>query len=127
MTTPSDDLYQRLEIDPVARQQVVAAAYRVIAKSLHPDTTGRDTTREMAALNAAYEVLRDPAQRAAYDRSRTARPVASGVVYMAFGKYTGEPIDTVPTSYLRWAHRNLENEDYLFDVTQELIRRGAIS
>ena len=81
----------------------------------------------MAALNAAYDVLHDPVRRAGYDRGRS---VASGPepdVYMAFGKYRGEPISTVPTSYLRWAVQNVENEDYLFDVTQELIRRGAKS
>jgi curved DNA-binding protein CbpA len=80
----------------------------------------------MAALNAAYDVLRDPVKRAVYDRGRSVTGAPEPDVYMAFGKYRGEPISTVPTSYLRWAVRNVENEDYLFDVTQELVRRGAM-
>jgi curved DNA-binding protein CbpA len=123
--SPADDLYRRLEVDPAARPEVIAAAYRVLTKSLHPDATGRDTTREMAALNAAYDVLRDPVRRAVYDRGRPVGGAPGPDVYMAFGKYKGEPISTVPTSYLRWAVQNIENEDYLFDVTQELVRRGA--
>lgn len=122
----SDDLYRRLEVAPEARQEVINAAYRVLAKALHPDVSGRDTTRDMAALNAAYEVLRDPATRTQYDRSRKPAPVAEEGPVMAFGKYRGQPIGTVPTSYLLWAYREMENEDYLFDVTQELIKRGAI-
>ncbi len=121
-----DDLYRRLEVAPEARSEVIAAAYRVLAKALHPDVTGRDTTRDMAALNAAYEVLRDPVRRAQYDSTRrVSAPKEEGIV-MAFGRYKGQPISAVPTSYLLWAYREMENEDYLFDVTQELIRRGAI-
>ncbi len=125
--TPSDDLYRRLEVDPLARPEVIVAAYRVLAKALHPDVTGRDTTRDMAALNAAYDVLHDPLKRAGYDRTRQVKQAApEAVVWMSFGRYKGQPIGVVPTSYLLWAQRNLENEDYLFDVTQELVRRGAM-
>ncbi|MBX3031895.1 MAG: DUF3820 family protein [Chloroflexi bacterium] len=125
MHRADDDLYRRLEVDPLARAEVIAAAYRVIAKSLHPDTSGRDTTREMASLNTAYETLRDPIRRASYGRTR--RPIAQEEtsVVMSFGKYKGQPITSVPTSYLLWCQREPENEDYLFDVTQELVRRGA--
>ena len=125
--TPADDLYRRLEVDPDARPEVIAAAYRVLAKALHPDVTGRDTTRDMAALNAAYDVLHDPVKRAGYDRTRQpAKNAPEPVVWMSFGKYRGQPISVVPTSYLLWAQRSLENEDYLFDVTQELVKRGAM-
>lgn len=122
----TDDLYRRLEVAPEARSEVIAAAYRVLAKALHPDVTGRDTTRDMAALNAAYEMLRDPVRRAQYDRTRRVSAPAEEGVLMSFGKFKGKPMSTVPTSYLLWAYREMENEDYLFDVTQELIRRGAI-
>lgn len=124
--TPADDLYRRLEVDPAARPEVVSAAYRVLAKALHPDVTGRDTTRDMAALNAAYDVLHDPVRRAGYDRTRQVKePSPPPDVWMSFGRYRGQPISVVPTSYLRWAVQNIEHPDYLFDVTQELVRRGA--
>jgi curved DNA-binding protein CbpA len=121
------DHYRTLEVDPQARVEVVHAAYKVLAKLLHPDISGRDTTRDMAALNVAYDVLRDPVRRAAYDRARQVVRVEPDPVYMSFGKHKGQPITSVPTAYLLWCHRTLENEDYLFDVTQELVRRGAIA
>ena len=66
------DPYQLLEVDKAASPEVIAAAYRVLAKRLHPDLAGPDTTGQMAALNAAYEVLADPLRRAEYDRSQQA-------------------------------------------------------
>lgn len=122
----NDDLYRRVEVAPEARVEVIHAAYRVLAKAMHPDITQRDTTRDMAALNAAYDILRDPTKRAAYDRTRKQPPAEEGTVYMSFGKHRGKPISSVPTDYLLWAYRTLEREGHLFDVTQELIRRGAI-
>lgn len=79
-----------------------------------------------ATLNAAYDVLHDPVKRAGYDRTRTVNAAPETVVWMSFRRYEGQPIGVVPTSYLLWAQRSLENEDYLFDVTQELVRRGAM-
>lgn len=124
-TPPTDDLYRRLEVDPLARPAVIDAAYRALAKALHPDVTGRDTTREMAAINAAYDVIRDPVQRAQYDRTR--KPTTNEAhmpVYMSYGKYKGQPIDQVPTSYLLWVIENVEREGDVFDASQELVRRG---
>jgi curved DNA-binding protein CbpA len=124
-TTPTDDLYRRLEVDPLARPAVIDAAYRALAKALHPDTSGRDTTREMAAINAAYDVLRDPVERARYDRLRPAGAEPERhPVYMSYGKYKGQPIDQVPTSYLLWVIENVEREGDVFDASQELVRRG---
>jgi curved DNA-binding protein CbpA len=120
----SDDLYRRLEVAPEARADVIHAAYRVLAKALHPDTTGRDTTRDMAALNAAYDVLRNPTKRAQYDRTRTVREPDPAAVFMSYGKYKGQPISAVPTSYLLWVIENVEREGDVFDASQELVRRG---
>lgn len=122
---PADDLYRRLEVDPLARPAVIDAAYRALAKALHPDVTGRDTTREMAAINAAYDVLRDPAERARYDRTRKPpMDEPSYSVVMSYGKYKGQPITEVPTSYLLWVIENVEREGDVFDASQELVRRG---
>lgn len=123
-TTPTDDLYRRLEVDAGARPAVIDAAYRALARALHPDATGRDTTREMAAINAAYDVLRDPVERARYDRTRAPAVEEYHPVYMSYGKYKGQPIDQVPTSYLLWVIENVEREGDVFDASQELVRRG---
>jgi curved DNA-binding protein CbpA len=65
------DLYKILQVDPDADAEVVTAAYRTLARKLHPDTdvTGIHAVR-MAELNRAYSVLRDPAQRRTYDEQR---------------------------------------------------------
>jgi len=62
-------LYDILEISPVASNEVVTAAYRALSKKYHPDKNpGSDAATEaMTAINQAYAVLSDPAQRMAYD------------------------------------------------------------
>jgi curved DNA-binding protein CbpA len=73
------DHYKVLQIDVNADPEVITAAFRALAKQLHPDraATTRDDAR-MAALNQAYAVLRDPAQRRIYDAERALRATAPG-------------------------------------------------
>lgn len=69
--------YERLKVSQDAPPEVIRAAYRALAAKLHPDrqqqqqgvATGPDDAvhGEMAALNAAYEVLIDPKLRGQYD------------------------------------------------------------
>ena len=63
------NLYRILHVQPEAPVEVIRASYRALMSALraHPDLGG-DTARA-AQINAAYAVLRDPVQRAAYDRS----------------------------------------------------------
>jgi curved DNA-binding protein CbpA len=71
MTTHRPDFYKTLQVDPEADPDVIGAAYRKLAQRYHPDVTDDPTARaRMAAINAAWEILRDPAKRAAYDRDR---------------------------------------------------------
>lgn len=68
------DLYQVLQVDPAADPQVVDTAFRRLARKYHPDfNSSPDATRAMQQLTAAYDVLRDPGRRAAYDRDLAAR------------------------------------------------------
>ena len=62
------DYYEVLQVHPRAESEVIRAAYRTLARKYHPDHGG-DPTR-MIALNDAWDVLGDPALRAAYDASR---------------------------------------------------------
>jgi curved DNA-binding protein CbpA len=65
------NLYQILQIDPAAEQEVVQAAYKRLALKYHPDKNqSPDANRRMQELNEAYAIIGDPAQRAAYDRQR---------------------------------------------------------
>ncbi len=65
------DPYKILQVDPEAEEEVIAAAYRRLARKYHPDTaTGPESLGRMEAINAAWEVLGDPRRRAAHDRQR---------------------------------------------------------
>jgi len=60
-----------LGVHPGASGAVIKAAWRRLARLHHPDLTGSDpeaaraATRQMAQINAAYEVLREPERRRA--------------------------------------------------------------
>ena len=73
------DHYRTLMVDPEADPEVITAAFRVLARRLHPDRdiTGVEEYR-MAELNRAYGVLRDPQKRALYDAERALTPVGPG-------------------------------------------------
>src|ERR1041384_8228596 len=45
----------------------IRAAYRDLARRLHPDVAGEAATRAFQELTEAYEVLSDPARRHAYN------------------------------------------------------------
>ena len=60
---------------------MIEAAYRRLARKYHPDVNrSPDAELRMRELNAAYEVLRRPDQRAAYDGGRRAPDHGSGWV-----------------------------------------------
>jgi len=65
------DLYETLQVSPRADLDVIEAAYRALARRYHPDRDpSPDATARMARINHAWEVLRDPERRAAYDAER---------------------------------------------------------
>jgi curved DNA-binding protein CbpA len=65
------DPYKVLQVDPEAEDEVIQAAYRRLAQKYHPDVAGPDGATRMTSINAAWELLRDPARRAAHDRARS--------------------------------------------------------
>lgn len=73
------DHYATLGLDRKCTLAQVRTAYRLLAKRHHPDLNGgaAEALAQTQALNAAYEVLSDPARRAAYDRELTAATAAA--------------------------------------------------
>jgi len=66
-----EDPYGTLQVAPDADLETIRAAYRRLARVYHPDLNPRPEAAErMRAINAAYGVLSDPAQRAVYDARR---------------------------------------------------------
>lgn len=70
--------YQALEVAPDASPEQIKNSYRVLTKKWHPDChaggAGKDAAhKRMQAMNLAYETLKDPIKRRAYDNELRAR------------------------------------------------------
>ena len=61
------DFYAILEVSPFATTTEIKHSYRRLARLHHPDLNQDALDTHIKRLNAAYEVLRDPLKRAAYD------------------------------------------------------------
>ncbi len=64
------DFYETLGVQRGADEKELKSAYRKLAMQFHPDRNPGDAAAEakFRELNLAYEVLKDPQKRAAYDR-----------------------------------------------------------
>ena len=145
-TLAPGDLYQILQVDPRAHPAVITAAYRALARLLHPDHSQEATEAPMARLNRAYEVLRDPERRQAYDRTRAAvtapsapppsplrtppppaRP-GSSASQLRYGRYQGWSLDQLvrhDPDYLRWLARHTSGRHHRAEIERLLNDRHA--
>src|SRR5687767_11380515 len=64
------DYYEALGVSRGCDDKALKCAFRKLAMECHPDRNGGDTKSEhrFKEINEAYEVLKDPQKRAAYDR-----------------------------------------------------------
>lgn len=64
------DYYELLECERGADDAVLKTSYRRLAMKFHPDRNAgcKDSEARFKAVSEAYEVLKDPQKRAAYDR-----------------------------------------------------------
>ncbi len=69
MTTETD-FYELLEVERTADAGAIKSSYRRLAMKYHPDKNGgcTDSEAKFKAVSEAYDCLKDPQKRAAYDR-----------------------------------------------------------
>jgi len=81
--------YEILNLPPVAEESEIKTAYRELSRLHHPDMGGDPAV--FAKILRAYETLRDPGSRAAYDTilmftmDPCSRCVGLGVTYKQHG------------------------------------------
>ena len=98
---PVRDPYHVLGIDEAATDAEVRAAYRRAARSNHPDVNPHDSLagHRMLIVQQAYEILGDPARRAAYRRpgaKTTSGPASGAVAQHAARRAPGQRTDLSP-------------------------------
>ncbi len=65
------DYYARLGLERTATQEQIKRAYRKLARKFHPDVSKEpDAEAKFKEVAEAYEALKDPGKRAAYDQVR---------------------------------------------------------
>lgn len=141
MSQALPDHYQVLNVSPSARAETIHAAYRELARRIHPDVSGDDAA--MKQLNIAWEAVRDPGRRAAYDRARHAAAHQESVVIagaphvtvtpghagpppgrpfgpvMTYGRYEGWSIGEIAQhdpGWLRWLRRVPAGRQFANDI-----------
>lgn len=63
------DYYKILDVDKKATQAEIKRSYRKLARKYHPDlNSSTDAEERFKEVGEAYEVLKDPEKRAAYDQ-----------------------------------------------------------
>jgi DnaJ domain len=96
MRKPGPDPYRVLGVSRDATTAEITRAYRRQALAVHPDTApaGTGAAAQFRAVSDAYQVLSDPARRAAHDRERSCQVPGPGQA--APGRACPGPADGVP-------------------------------
>ena len=137
------DPYRILNVIPGADPDVIKAAYRVLARKLHPDAgvpMDETAASRMADLNWAYAQIRDAAARERWETARrvpppptAAEPRTHGAewapddptaVVLDFGRYQGWTLREVARrdlEYLSWLRRHASGARFRAAIDQLLI------
>jgi len=142
--------YKVLMLAEIADQEIISTVYRKLAQRYHPDVDpGPEAARRMAAINEAYETLRDPDRRRRYDEwlaSRRDRRATDRLIrqqgdvltgaagpaqgppsgsVLDFGRYSGWTLGQIRRAdpdFLEWLMKVPAGRQYRDDIRQLLAR-----
>ena len=112
--------YEILQVSPNAELSVIAAAYKRLAQSHHPDKMKDPaSTTRMADINEAYEVLSNPIRRSNYDHAFKTK-------YRAEESEPEAPTEEqVMVALMRFAAEEAAKGRKRSQVADELTRKGV--
>jgi len=84
------DLYELLQVSPNAEPDTIQRVFRLLAQRFHPDNRETGNESVFQQLLKAYQVLSDPAGRAAYDAKHRAQTKATWEVFDKSAEPTGK-------------------------------------
>jgi curved DNA-binding protein CbpA len=143
------DPWRILQVQPDADPDVIKAAYRVLARKLHPDAgepLDELTERRMTDLNWAYALVRDPIKRQLWESDRRRAPPPTPAAdpthgaprgplgadgadqRLDFGRYYGWTLGEIAQrdpDYLDWLRRHASGARYRdsIDILLRSVRR----
>lgn len=110
------DYYKTLGVSSDASADEIKKAFRKAARKYHPDiNTGADAEAKFKDVNEAYEVLKDPERRAAYDQLGKEPPQAQGRYQPPPGWDSG----------FEFSSGGADHDEAFSDFFETLFRRGA--
>jgi curved DNA-binding protein CbpA len=150
---PRTTHYKVLMLAEIADQEIISTVYRKLAQRYHPDVdSSPEAAQRMAAINEAYQTLRDPQKRRRYDEWLAARrdrrasdrlvrhasEVATGAAGPAvgppsgslidFGRYSGWTLGQIKRrdpEFLEWLMRAPAGRMYRAEIEALLRGKGA--
>ena len=123
--------YRMLNVQPDASQEVIRASYRALLQKLklHPDLGGEQWSA--SHINRAYNVLKNPEKRAAYDKKLLAqyciKELSNGGIEMPVAASAIDDSAANQRNYYRVLQVQIDSPDALIQSSYQALKKQALS